>query len=182
MVTIDTERPTDRLSRETLLDRVMGPERLQKPSQRLRDGRAPAISVVARDGREVVGTVRLWEVDAGGRPALLLGPLAVSPEHQGAGIGSRLMRSALNRAAAMGHGAVILVGDAPYYARFGFSAELTADLAMPAKVDPARFLAVELRDGALAGASGAVVAGEVEVGHRGAVTVGAPADAWLAAA
>ncbi|MCW5713589.1 MAG: N-acetyltransferase [Bauldia sp.] len=179
MVTIDTEHLSDRLPRETLLDAVMGPERFLKPSQLLRDGRAPEIALVARDGRDVVGTVRLWEVDAGGRPALLLGPLAVSPDHQGAGIGSRLMRSALNRAAALGHGAVILVGDAPYYARFGFSAEFTANLAMPAKVDPARFLAVELRAGALAGATGAVTADMDMV--RGII---APVtnDAWRVAA
>lgn len=92
MVTIDTERLSDRLPREALLDRVMGPERFLKPSQLLRDGRAPKLAIVARDGREIVGTVRLWEVDAGGRPALLLGPLAVAPERQGEGIGSRLMR------------------------------------------------------------------------------------------
>ncbi|MGV8839075.1 MAG: GNAT family N-acetyltransferase [Bauldia sp.] len=179
MVTIDTERLSDRLPRETLLDRVMGPERFLKPSQLLRDGRAPALAIVARDGREVVGTVRLWEVDAGGRPALLLGPLAVAPERQGEGIGSRLMRSALNRATALGHGAAILVGDAPYYARFGFSAGLTANLAMPAKVDPARLLAMELRDGALAGAAGGVTA-DVEM-VRGVI---APVtnDAWRAAA
>ncbi len=180
MVTIDTERLSDRLPRETLLDRVMGAERFLKPSQLLRDGRAPEIAIVARDGGDVVGTVRLWEVDAGGRPALLLGPLAVSPDRQGEGIGSRLMRSALNRAMALGHGAVILVGDAPYYGRFGFSAELTADLAMPAKVNPARLLAVELREGALAGASGAVTA-DVEL-VRGAMTAPVTNDAWRVAA
>lgn len=156
MITIDIERPDDAFAREALLDRTMGAERLEKPSQRLRDGREPALALVARDGGAVVGTVRLWDVRAGGRPALLLGPLAVCDRRRGEGIGSRLVRSALNRVQAHGHGAVILVGDAPYYSRFGFSADLTTKLRMPAPVDPARFLAVELREGALAGATGAV--------------------------
>ncbi|MCW5697137.1 MAG: N-acetyltransferase [Bauldia sp.] len=159
-ITIDTERPADIGGREALLDRAMGEERFLKPSQRLRDGRdaAQGLSLVARDGGAVVGTVRLWPVEAGGRPALLLGPLAVDPAHQGAGIGSKLMRRALNRATAFGHGAVILVGDAAYYARFGFDAALTRDLAMPGDVDSRRFLGLELRKGALAGATGAVTA------------------------
>ena len=159
MTTIDLERAGDGPAREALLDRAMGFERFLKPSQLLRDGRLPAdgLSLVARDGGRLVGSVRLWNVLAGGRPALLLGPLAVATEHQGRRVGSRLMRRALNRAAAAGHGAVILVGDAPYYARFGFDAALTAGLAMPAPVDPARFLGLELKAGTLADACGPVV-------------------------
>jgi predicted N-acetyltransferase YhbS len=159
MVTIELERAGDGPAREALLDRAMGFERFLKPSQLLRDGRLPAagLSLVARSGKAVIGSVRLWNVVAGDRPALLLGPLAVAPEYQGQRIGSRLMRRALSRAAAAGHGAVILVGDAPYYARFGFTAALTAGLEMPAPVDPARFLGLELRAGALAGASGTLV-------------------------
>ena len=80
----------------------------------------------------IVGTVRLWNVTAGpGRPALMLGPLAVDPSLQGLGVGSKLMREALDRAAALGHRAVLLVGDAPYYARFGFDAAAGADYATP---------------------------------------------------
>ena len=74
----------------------------------------------------MVGTVRLWNVDAGsGRPALLLGPLAVACDAQGRGVGARLMRRALREAKRLGHSAVLLVGDAPYYRRFGFSAAAT---------------------------------------------------------
>jgi predicted N-acetyltransferase YhbS len=165
MITIDLERAGDGPAREALLDRAMGFERFLKPSQLLRDGRLPAdgLSLVARDGGRLVGSVRLWNVLAGDRPALLLGPLAVSPAHQGKRIGSRLMRGALNRAAVAGHGAIILVGDAPYYVRFGFDAALTAGLAMPAPVDPWRFLGLELRAGALNGALGSVVADGVPV-------------------
>jgi len=157
MLTIDEEVPGEAGAREALLDRAMGPERFAKTSQRLRDGRLPELALAARlDGR-LVGTVRLWAVSvAGGRNLLLLGPLAVAPELQGEGIGARLMRSALNRSAATGHGGVILVGDAPYYARFGFAAALTEGLEMPGPVERHRFLGHELRPGALSEARGLV--------------------------
>lgn len=165
MVTIDIERHDDWTAREALLDRAMGRARFLKPSQRLRDGRLPAdgLSLVARSGDAIVGSVRLWEVLAGVFPALLLGPLAVDPDCQGEGIGGLLMREAINRAAASGHGAVLLVGDAPYYARFGFNAALARRLTMPAPVDPNRFLGLELRGGALAGAAGAILPAGVPV-------------------
>jgi predicted N-acetyltransferase YhbS len=110
------------------------------------------------DGR-VVGTVRLWHVSAGpGRPALMLGPLAVDCTCQSLGIGGKLMRAALDKAKALGHRAVLLVGDAPYYERFGFSGEGTEGLWLPGPVDRARFLALELQPGALTGAFGLVSA------------------------
>ncbi len=154
---IEAESARDVTAREMLLDRAMGPGRRRKSSEKLRRGRLPAqgLAFVARDenGR-VVGTVRLWDVDAGGKPALLLGPLAVDPSIKSSGIGSALMRQAIAQAATLGHGAVLLVGDAPYYARFGFSAEKTGDLRMPGPYERHRFLALELRDGALDGAAG----------------------------
>jgi predicted N-acetyltransferase YhbS len=162
MLTIDEEVPGEAGAREALLDRAMGAERFAKTSQRLRDGRLPELALAARlDGR-LVGTVRLWAISAGpgsgegGRSLLLLGPLAVDPLYQGMGIGARLMRSALNRSAATGHGGVILVGDAPYYARFGFTAAATEGLEMPGPVERHRFLGHELRPGALAEARGLV--------------------------
>jgi predicted N-acetyltransferase YhbS len=68
------------------------------------------------------------------------------------------VREALTRAAALGHGAVLLVGDAPYYERFGFSAEKTGSLYLPGRYERRRFLALELRPGALEGARGLVSA------------------------
>jgi predicted N-acetyltransferase YhbS len=98
----------------------------------------------------------------------LLGPLAVARSHRSLGIGARLMREALWRAAMLGHKAVLLVGDASYYARFGFEAAPTAGLDLPGPVDRARFLAFEIEDGALDGAEGMVVASS----KRGAVRRG----------
>jgi len=156
---IADETAGDVLAREALLDRAMGPGRKRKSSEKLRRGRLPSegLAFVARDPEgTVVGTVRLWDVTLGdgGARALLLGPLAVDPSIKSAGIGSALMRHAIGEAARLGHGAVLLVGDAPYYARFGFSAGKTGALAMPGPFERHRFLALELAAGALDGASG----------------------------
>lgn len=160
MITIREETASDIPAREALLDRCLGERRTAKSSERLREGRRPAQGLAlaaTRDGA-VVGTVRLWHVEANGRPALLLGPLAVAPEMQGEGLGKAMMREALWRAACRGHGAILLVGDASYYERFGFSGDLTRDLAMPGPVERERFLGLELREGALVGARGVLVA------------------------
>ncbi|OYW68895.1 MAG: GNAT family N-acetyltransferase [Bosea sp. 12-68-7] len=160
MITIRDEVAADIPAREALLDRCLGERRTAKSSERLREGRLPAegLALTAERDGGVVATVRLWPVEAGGKAALLLGPLAVAAELQGEGLGRAMMREAIWRAACRGHGAVLLVGDAAYYERFGFSGDLTRDLAMPGPVERERFLGLELRDGALAGASGVLVA------------------------
>ncbi len=161
MIHFDSERPADALAREALLDRAMGRERLFKPSERLRRGREPAegLALVARDhAGNLVGTVRLWHVHAGDTPALLLGPLAVDTALQGDGIGAGLMRLAIARANMIGHAGIILVGDPEYYARFGFTAEATTGLIMPAPVERRRFLGLELKAHGLADGSGPVTA------------------------
>src|SRR3954466_6654125 len=157
---IRAERASDVVAREALLDACFGDNRLNRTCQRLRDGRAPAeglaLSVVRR-GR-LVGTVRLWHVSVGGQPALMLGPLAVDDTCRGLGVGAALMKHALARAKTRGHGAVILLGDAPYYARFGFSAARTSELSLPGPFERERLLGLELRDGALGEAWGMIVA------------------------
>lgn len=163
---IDQENPGDVVARERLLDRAMGEGRFRKSSEKLRRGRVPAegLALVARDpDGHVIGTVRLWSVEAGvdasgnSVPALLLGPLAVDPDHEGKGIGSTLMRAAVTEAANRGHGAVLLVGDAPYYERFGFFADKAQHLVMPGPFERHRFLAMELKAGWLDGAVGVLV-------------------------
>ncbi|QCK84733.1 N-acetyltransferase [Phreatobacter aquaticus] len=146
-------------ARDALLDQAFGPDRSAKTSERLREDRLPAegLALVALSAERLVGTVRLWNVTLGaGRPALLLGPIAVDGQIRSAGIGAVLMREALARAADLGHRAVILVGDEAYYRRFGFSAQGMDRLWMPGPLDRARFLGLELAPGALAGAHGLV--------------------------
>jgi len=159
MIAIRNERLSDAAAREALLDRAYGSARFTKSSARLRENRLPAegLSFVAVDGRKLVGTARLWNVSAGpGCPALLLGPLAVDPARQGHGIGAALMRHAIVAARELGHRAVLLIGDAPYYSRFGFSAEQTGALWMPGPYEQSRLLALELVPGALEGARGLI--------------------------
>lgn len=156
---IRTERAADAAARETLLDACFGPNRHLRTCQRLRDGRAPAegLALSGLLGRRLVGSVRLWHVEAGGARALLLGPLAVDPSCRELGIGAALMKQALTIAEARGHGAVLLLGDAPYYGRFGFSAVKTGALRLPGPFEPERLLALELRPGALDAAAGMIV-------------------------
>jgi predicted N-acetyltransferase YhbS len=167
---IRSERASDVAAREALLDACFGATRHARTCQRLRDGRAPAEGLalsVVRQGR-LVGTVRLWHVSAGGVPALMLGPIAVDPSCRKLGLGTALMNHALSAAAARGHGAVILLGDAPYYARFGFSAHKAAKLSLPGPFERERLLGLELRDGALEGAGGLIVPTGAAVPRRAA--------------
>lgn len=175
-IVVTAEKPADAAAREALLDRAMGPGRKRKSSEKLRRGRRPSegLALVARnaDG-DLVGTVRLWDVTVespahvGGSPdagtgtsvrALLLGPLAVDPSLRSAGIGAALMRHAIEEARRLGHGAILLVGDPGYYARFGFGAARTVALAMPGPYEPHRLLALELVEGTLDGAHGVLAA------------------------
>jgi len=156
---IRAERACDVAVREALLDTCFGENRRMCTCQRLRDGHAPAkglaLSAVRRG--ELVGTVRLWHVSAGGVPALILGPLAVDPTYRRLGVAAALMTCALAAARTRGHRAVILLGDAPYYSRFGFSAEKTAELKLPGAFERERLLGLELQEGALEGAWGMIV-------------------------
>jgi predicted N-acetyltransferase YhbS len=156
---IRAERSSDVVAREALLDACFGANRHTRTCQRLRDGRAPAEGLAlsaVRQGR-LVGTVRLWHVSLGGLPALMLGPLAVDAGARSFGVGAALMEQALMAAKQRGHGAVILLGDAPYYARFGFSGEKTGALSLPGPFERDRLLGLELRDGALDGAWGMIM-------------------------
>jgi predicted N-acetyltransferase YhbS len=163
---IDRENPGDVLARERLLDAAMGPNRRKKSSEAIRRDRIPAegLALVARNtAGHVIGTVRLWNIQAGvspeGRavPALLLGPLAVDAAHEGKGIGGALMRAAMLEAQKLGPGAILLVGDAPYYERFGFSTDKAMTLMMPGPFERHRFLGLELKEGWLEGAAGIIV-------------------------
>ena len=155
---IRAERASDVVAREALLDACFGANRLNRICQRLRDGRAPAegLALSAVAGGRLVGTVRLWHVSVGGKPALMLGPLAVDEACRKLGVGAALMAQALDVAKQHGHGAVILLGDAPYYTRFGFSAAKTGALSLPGPFERDRLLGLELNAGALDGARGMI--------------------------
>jgi predicted N-acetyltransferase YhbS len=155
---IRPERPADGEAIERLHERAFGPGRFARSAYLLRE-RAPALpdlSFAAMVGTLLVGSVRVSPIVAGEVPALVLGPLAVEPAFEKRGIGAALMQRTLDRARETGHRLVILVGDQPYYARFGFERIPPGQLAMPGPVDPTRFLAAELVPGTLASAKGRV--------------------------
>jgi len=159
-LTIRPEAPGDADAIERLHERAFGPGRFARTAYRLREGAPhdPALSFAAHVGTLLVGSVRLSPIWAGREPALVLGPLTVEPAFESRGIGAALMTRALAAARANGHALVLLVGDEPYYRRFGFAPIPRGRLLMPGPVDPARFLACELEEGALARAQGPVKA------------------------
>jgi predicted N-acetyltransferase YhbS len=155
------ERPEDTDEIEMLLDLAFAPGRTALSSYQLREGVDPirALSRIVRDEFDaVVAAIRYWPVRIGdaGDPALLLGPVAVHPTRQGEGLGGLLITDTLERAAELGWMRVILVGDAPYYARFGFSRGLTLALDFPKPVNMERLLAKELVEGSMSKVSGMV--------------------------
>lgn len=155
------ERPSDGTEVEWLLDLAFAPGRTALSSYRLRDGVAPVaeLCMVVRDEFDALaGCIRYWPIRIGdaGTPALLLGPVAVHPTRQGEGIGALLIRETLAIAADEDHERVVLVGDFPYYARFGFSHDPVREITYPPPYNPERLLGKELVPGAFRTCSGMV--------------------------
>ncbi|ARJ69758.1 GNAT family N-acetyltransferase [Paracoccus contaminans] len=168
------ETDADTPAVEALLDLCFAPGRTALSSYRLRDGVPPVrdLCLILRgDGGTLAGAIRYWPVRVAARPVLLLGPVAVHPTAQGEGLGGLLMRESLARARAMGWARVMLVGDAPYYSRFGFAR--LEGVEMPPPTNPDRVLGLELRPGAWVDLRGrveretgaAVLAGLAEIGQ-----------------
>ena len=155
---ISPETPKDRDDIEQLLDIAFGPDRAGKTVYRLREGVEPVaeLCTVIREDGVLKGSLRYWPVVIGDKrmPALLLGPVAVLPEDRGKGYARSLIWESLDRARELGYRAVLLVGDEPYYLKFGFTRALTRALELPGPVDLDRFLGLELESRALTGVSG----------------------------
>ncbi len=142
---------------EALYDLCFAPGREALSSYRLREGvpKVAPLCLTLRDGEGIlVGAIRYWPVKVGGQDTLLLGPVAVHPTHQGEGLGGLLITESLAEARRLGWGRVLLVGDAPYYRRFGFTRR--EGVLMPPPTNPDRILGLELRKGAWDGVAGPV--------------------------
>jgi len=152
------ERPEHARAIEVLVDRAFGPGRFAKSSERLRESnhRLEDCSFVALLEGRVIGSVRLWPVTVGGAPAAFLGPLAVDADARKHGLGQALVEAACEAAAKAGWRAVLLVGDAPYFGRIGFSAEPAAHALMPGPADQRRVLVKALIDGGDVGLAGPI--------------------------
>ena len=135
-----------------LLDRAFGPERHARTAYRMRAGMdwLPTLSFAALDDDDwLVGTIQVWPValtapDGRAHPMLRVGPVAVVPEHQGEGYGKALMLAALQAVAETSpHGGAlpqVMIGDAPYYGRWGFSTHGTSGWRCPGPWEPDRLL------------------------------------------
>jgi len=157
VIRLEQEKAEDWWEVEALYDLCFAPGREALSSYRLREGVAPVapLCLTARDEQGILAAaIRFWPVRVGGREALLLGPVAVHPTHQGEGLGALLIRETLARARAEGWERVMLVGDAPYYGRFGF--EKLEGVEMPPPTNPDRILGVALAEGAWEGVTGPV--------------------------
>lgn len=137
------EQPQDADAIEALLDHAFGPGRFVKSSERVREFAEfrPEMSLCAWDGGRLVGSVRMWKVRVGDAPAIFLGPLAVQAAGRRFGVGAELVQRASAAAQAAGY-PVLLVGDEPYFGRFGFSAAPCKGVVMPGPVDQRRVLAL----------------------------------------
>lgn len=144
-ISIELERASDQSAIDALVEAAFGPGRYVKTAERLRENNRPiaSSSFVAREAGTVIGTVRLWPIRIGGKPACFLGPIAVDGDRRKEGLGARLVEQALAAAEAEGFAAVLLVGD-PYFSRFGF---VQADVRLPGPVDRRRVMIRLLRDG-----------------------------------
>lgn len=182
-VTIKRMQGADRAAVEALLDIAFGADRQRKTAYRLRDGvpDVPALAFVAYEGGVLVGTIQFWPISikdeatgAFGPPALLLGPIAIAEHLRGKGVGMGLIDTGVKAAQALGYVHVLLVGDAPYYGRAGFSAATTGGIALPGPFDPARLLARQINAGDPLPAAGIVLpaltqpaqAQQAEQGHK----------------
>ena len=152
---LEVEQPDDWWEVEELYNLTFAPGREALSSYRLRDDVDPvrALCLVARDDLGIVaGAIRYWPVHIGAFDALLLGPVAVHPTRQGEGLGAVLIESSLARASDWDR--VLLVGDAPYYGRFGF--QKLDGVEMPPPTNPNRVLGRDLVEGAWSGVTGKV--------------------------
>ena len=157
MYRLEEETDADWWEVEALYDLCFAPGRTALSSYRLRDGvdKVAPLCLVLRDETETLAAViRYWPVQVGGKAVLLLGPVAVHPTRQGEGLGGLLINESLAEAKRLGWERVMLVGDAPYYQRFGF--RKLQGVIMPPPTNPDRVLGLDLVSDAWVGVTGQV--------------------------
>jgi len=163
VIVVAPEQPDDHWEIEALLDTAFAPGRTGLSSYRLREDTEPIreLCLTARDDdamATLAGTIRFWPIQIGDSPeaSLLLGPVAAHPTRQGEGIGAMLILEGLERAVALGWKRCVLIGDEPFYGRFGFKRSLASAITFPPPTNPNRILAKALVEGGMDNVSGAV--------------------------
>lgn len=135
---VEPEVPADASAVEVLVLAAFGPGRFAKTAERLREQAGIAAGFVVRENGRIVGSVRLWRIEIGATSALFLGPIAVDAASRRAGLGADLVAACVDHARAAGTAGVLLVGDPPYFSRFGFQA--APGVRLPGPVDQGRVM------------------------------------------
>lgn len=151
---VEAETPADAPAVEALVLAAFGPGRFAKTAERLRERAGIEAGFVVREEGRVIGSVRLWRIEVGGTPALFLGPIAVEAASRRVGLGADLVAACVDHASAAGTAGVLLVGDPPYFSRFGFQA--APDVRLSGPVDPKRVMWLPISVQAVAGMTRAV--------------------------
>lgn len=161
MISIKPELPEEGPAVEHLLDIAFGPNRKFRPSYKVREGVGPDTSLcfVAHHGAALAGVIRFTPVNVGDESrAVLLGPIAVHPDHENLGVGSQLMKNGIAAANSAGLQLIVAIGEPRYLARFGFEPATPHGLSLPVQVEDKRFLMLSLSSGATKEARGMVSA------------------------
>jgi len=135
---ITPELPSDHAAVEALVLAAFGPGRYAKTAERIREHARMTLGLVARDGDRIVGSVHLWAVKVGEVPAVFLGPITVDATCRKGGLGGDLVAACIEAARQDRVGGVLLVGDPPYFERFGFLP--APDAILPGPVDRRRVM------------------------------------------
>ncbi len=158
---IRPESTADKRDILALHEESFGPGRFSRTAYRIREQvtTAKQIALTAWYDDRLAGAIQFTAIRIGGKSgAMLLGPLAIAPAFKNMGCGIKLMKEGLEQAAADGFALVILIGDLPYYQRVGFGRIPAGQIMLPGPADPARLLAVSLKEDALGQFSGLVSA------------------------
>lgn len=160
MIDIHREKPGDEAEIRTVNDRAFGQPDESRIIDAIRRAKHSAISLVATDGSKIVGhilfTPILIEPHVPSLHVMGLGPMAVLPDVQRCGIGTRLVEAGLRECARVGCDVVIVIGHPEFYPRFGFRRAGAYQLRSGFDVPDDVFMVAELTAGALAGRGGLV--------------------------
>ncbi len=149
-VRILRERSGDVAAIDALVLGAFGPGRFAKTAERLREAAALAAGFCAFEGERLIGSVRLWSITVGAARSVFLGPIAVDVASRRGGLGADLVQACIEEAKAMKLDGVLLVGDPPYFSRFGFLPAPEAVLSGP--VDRRRVMWLPITEVAPVGA------------------------------
>ena len=148
-VRIERERSGDAAAVDALVLAAFGPGRFAKTAERLREAAHLAAGFCAYEGERLIGSVRLWSITVGEARSVFLGPIAVDASSRRGGLGAELVQACLEEARLMKLDGVLLVGDPPYFSRFGF--QPAPDVRLPGPADPRRVLWLPITSGVPSG-------------------------------